>query len=298
MRRHDAQPTWLSRRQALTGLVLAAAGCRRGAAGSDRPLVLAFGPRYAPANPEVLRAALEQRSKLKLELRVAKTGDELVDLVQAGTADAALSSLFDFMFCHGAFDVEPLVQLVRGGHLAHAGELVVKEDSAVRALDGLRGQRVGYVDRYSVTGFLLPAATFGEARIEVEPVFLGSHDAVLEAVKAGQVAAGASYAGHGAAHSGLRALSVSAQVANEPLFIQRRVPAEARQALREALIALDDPKALAGLADGTGFAAVNEHAWEQSLALLKAAGLRVEDTLPGGWLRANDHRRPAWSYGP
>ena len=58
----------------------------------------------------------------------------------------------------------------------------------------------------------------------------------------------------GAAVGGLRALTVSARVANEPLFLQRRIPADVRDTLRGALIALDSPEALAGLADATGFA--------------------------------------------
>lgn len=297
MPRHVPQPVTLSRRVVMGSLALAAVGCRRQVAGRDRPLVILFGPHHAPKNPEALRAALETRSTLKLELRVATSSDEAVDLVQSGTADAALLPLFDFMFCHDAFDVEPLVQVVRRGQLMHAGELLVPESSPVQSLEALRGQRVGYVDRYSVTGFLLPEATFGEQGIEVEEVFLGSHDAVLAAVKDGRVAAGATWAGHGATVTGLRALAVSARVANEPLFIQRRVPAEVKDALGHALVSLDAPEALAGLADATGFAAVSGSAWAQSLALLKAAGLRVEDTLRGGWLRANDHRRPAWSHG-
>lgn len=297
MPRHVRQPETLSRRAVLGALALAASGCRREVAGRDRPLVLVFGPNHAPKNAAALQAALEARSKLKLELRAAAPGDEAVDLVQAGKADAALLPLFDYMFCQDAFDVEPLVQVVRRGQLVHAGELLVPEASAVQSLEALRGQRVGYVDRYSVTGFLLPEATFAEQGIAIEEVFLGSHDAVLAAVKDGRVAAGATWAGHGATVPGLRALAVSARVANEPLFVQRRLPGEVKHALQDALVSLDAPELLAGLADATGFAAVSDSTWEASLALLKTAGLRVEDTLPGGWLRVNDHRRPAWSHG-
>ncbi len=53
-----------------------------------------------------------------------------------------------------------------------------------------------------------------------------------------------------------------------------------------------------GLADATSFRAPPAGAYERALGTLKSAGLRVEDTTKSGRLRANEHSRPAWSYGP
>lgn len=289
----------LTRRALLGALVVSTLGCRSEVPGRGRPLVIVFGPQHAPANAALLREQLAATSKLNLELRAVKSSDEAVDLVQSGKADAALLPLFDYLFCAGVFEVEPLVQVVRRGDVTtQSSELLVRADSSARQLGDLRGQRVGYVDRYSVTGFLLPEAQLGEAGVAVEPVFLGSHDAVLAAVGEGKVAAGASYAGHSTTVSGLRVLASTGPIANEPLFVQTRVPAEVREALKQALLAEHDAKALEGLAEATGFRAAPPDTFERALVTLKAAGLRVEDTLEGGWLRANEHRRPAWSYGP
>lgn len=288
----------LSRRTVVAALALSGLACRRQVPGRDRALVIVFGPHHAPVSAELLRARLESSSTLKLELRAVKSSDEAVDLVQSGGADAALLPLFDYLFCAGVFEVEPLVQVVRHDVVTQSSELLVPAESALRDLAGLRGQRVGYVDQYSVTGFLLPAAQLGEAGIAVEPVWLGSHDAVLAAVKEGKVAAGATYAGHSTTVSGLRVLATTGAVANEPLFVQTRVPTEVRGALKRALLAEQDAKSLEGLAEATSFRAPPAGTYESALVTLKSAGLRVEDTLEGGWLRANEHRRPAWSYGP
>ncbi|MEW5739900.1 MAG: PhnD/SsuA/transferrin family substrate-binding protein [Myxococcota bacterium] len=288
----------ITRRTAAAGLALLLGGCRRPVPGRERPLLVVFGPRHGPENAELLRTRLESSSKLKLEFHLAKSSDEAIDLVQSGRADAALLSLFDYFFCAGIFDVEPLVQVVRHGAATQASELLVPAQSSVREVAELRGQRVGYVDRYSVTGFLLPAAHLGKAGVTVEPVWLGTHDAVLTAVQEGRVAAGASYAGHGATVTGLRVLATLAPIANEPVFVQRALPSDVREALKGAWLAEQDAKSLAGLADATGFRAAPAQAFEEALSTLKAAGLQVEDTLEGGWLRANEHRRPAWSYGP
>jgi ABC-type phosphate/phosphonate transport system substrate-binding protein len=280
-------------------LVVAFTGCKRPQAGTGRPLVIVFGPQYAPKNAEALKAELSQRSKLQLELRVAATDSEAIDLVQSGTADVALSSLFDFLYCADVFHVTPLVQVLRGdGQAMHAGEWVVKADSTVQDLSGLAGQRVGYVDEFSVTGFLLPAARLREAKVTVQPAWLGGHDAVLAAVAKGEVAAGATYAGHWSTVPGLRVLGSTGTIANEPVFVQSSLAADTRDALRAALLGVHDAALLEGVADVTGFREIPPGTYDAAKATVSAAGRSVEDIVAGGWKRANEHRRPIWSYGP
>ncbi|MEI8256391.1 MAG: hypothetical protein WCJ30_12025, partial [Deltaproteobacteria bacterium] len=86
--------------------------------------------------------------------------------------------------------------------------------------------------------------------------------------------------------------------ANEPVFVQSSMPADVREALRAALLAEHDPGALEGLAHASGFRAPPVGTYEAALATVRAVGERVEDMVPGGWARANDHRRPLWSYAP
>jgi hypothetical protein len=38
--------------------------------------------------------------------------------------------------------------------------------------------------------------------------------------------------------------------------------------------------------------------YAHALAVVKDAGKSAQDLLPGGWPRANEHRRPMWSFGP
>lgn len=261
--------------------------------------MIVFGPQHAPSNPEALRARLARVSRLQLELRTAESSNAAIDLVQSGRADAGLLSLFDFLFCAEVFGVEPLAQTLRaGGRSTQAGELVVLAGSAVQDVRELRGRRVGYVDRFSVTGFILPAAQVRAAGVSVEPVWLGSHEAVVAAVRDGRVAAGATYSGHVASDARLRVLASTGAIANEPLFVQPGVPADVRQALRAALFADRASNELAGLAGTTGFRAPARGTYQAALATVRAAGRSVEDMVPTGWQRANEHRRPLWSYAP
>lgn len=289
----------LGRRTFISALAAACVSCRRsGQPGRDRPLVIVFGQEHAPRNPDALRSRLEQASQLKLELIAAESSNAAIDRIQAGRADAGLLSLFDYLYCADVLGVEPLAQVQRAGdRTTHAGELVVLADSPLQKLSELSGKRVGYVDRFSVTGFILPAAQLSEARVGVEAVWLGSHDAVFPALREGRVLAGATYSGHAASEQGLRVLASTGDIANEPLFVRSSLPADVRDALRSALLSERDPSALDGLAGATGFRAPAAAAYETALATVRAAGKRVEDLVPGGWVRANDQRRPMWAYG-
>lgn len=291
----------ISRRTFGAVVMAVGASCRRGPdrPGRDRPLVVVLGSLYAPRAREMLRVHLARTSGLQIELRVAESSSRAIDMVQAGRADAGLLPLFDFLFCAEVFGVVPLVQVLRAGERAtQAGEFVVRDDSPLRELQDLRGRRVGYVDRYSVTGFLLPAAHVREASVSVEPVWLGTHEAAIAAVRDGRVAAGATYSGHAASEMGLRVLASTGAIANEPVFVQASMPAEVREALRGALLAEHDPDLLAGLAGITHFRVPPTGTYAAALARVRVAGERVEDIVPGGWSRANDHRRPLWSYAP
>ena len=118
---------------------------------------------------------------------------------------------------------------------------------------------------------------------------------VLLAVKNGTAVAGATYAGHAATEPDLKVLASTGSVANEPFFVQSSLPDDARAALKRALLA---PAELDGVADATGFREIEGNAYTDALATVKAAGKQAEDLVPGGWVRANEARRPLWSYDP
>ncbi|MBL8611291.1 MAG: phosphate/phosphite/phosphonate ABC transporter substrate-binding protein [Myxococcales bacterium] len=290
----------LSRRSFLLTLGVAAiAACKRDAvAGRSRPLVIALGPAYAPKSAEALRAAWASASGLTLELRVLPSATAVIDALQGGRADAGLLSLIDYLYCHDVLGAEPIAQVVRGqGRATQSGELVVQASFDGAALASLAGKRVGFVDQLSTTGFLLPAARLREAKVAFEPVWLGSHDAVLAAVESGSVAAGATYAGHASGRPPLRVLAETGSIANEPVFVASTVPADVRAALAKGLTAAAPPGALDGVADVTGFRAADSKDYATASDRVRAAGREVEDLVPGGWRRANEQRRPMWSYG-
>ncbi len=292
----------LSRRDFLVTLAAAGAlaACSKGAGvGRSQPLVVAVGPAYAPKDARALEAAWSKGSGLTLDVQVKRDVGEVIDAIQAGRAHAGLVSLFDYLYCAEVFGVLPVAQIVRAdGQTSQSGELVVKAGAKVDGLRALAGKKVGYVDPASVTGFLLPAARLREEGVTCEAVFLGSHDAVLDAVASGAVFAGATYAGHSKTKPGLEALAQTGSLPNEPLFVASTVPADVRDALAKGVAAKAPAGALDGIADASSFRIVDAKEYATAAGRVRAAGRAVEDLVPDGWRRANENRRPMWSYGP
>lgn len=82
------------------------------------------------------------------------------------------------------------------GRFSYRGQVLVKKDSPIRSLAELKGKKIGYVDRYSASGYVYPRAMLHQAKIadgEVEEVFHGNHLDALSALDAGKVAASATY---------------------------------------------------------------------------------------------------------
>ncbi len=92
----------------------------------------------------------------------------------------------------------PLAVPVRGGVSSYSTALFVAESSRVRSHTELAGARAAWVDRQSVSGYLLIRAHLRSLGIDPESTFasdrfLGSHEAVVRAVIEGSADVGATF---------------------------------------------------------------------------------------------------------
>lgn len=92
----------------------------------------------------------------------------------------------------------PIALPVRGGVSAYSTALFAREGSKVRRLEDLQGARAAWVDRQSVSGYLLIRAHLRARGVDPdralgEGIFLGSHEAVARAVLDGAADVGATF---------------------------------------------------------------------------------------------------------
>ena len=288
--------------------LVVSSSCRRdeGLVGtSGAPLVMVLSPGHGTDAVRVreLERLLSRESGLTVEVRVAPNSDSAVRMAGSPNTDAALLTLFEYLFCRKLFGVSAALRVVRkGGATEHHGEILVKSDSEAKSLADLRGKKVAFVDRYSSTGYVLPSKLLLDRGVNVEPVFTGSHEAALAELRAGHAAAAATYAGAGAGSGDLRALASTPEVPNEPVFFRSRLAPDKRRQMVDALARIarsdDGKRLLAGMADVEGFVPTTDDDYAAARALITSIGQSERDLIPRGWTLSNEQERKPGDLAP
>jgi phosphonate transport system substrate-binding protein len=254
------------------------------------PLVVALSPAHAPSSVEALRALsdrLSSGSGLTVDVRAAASPVDAIERLGTRKADAGILSLDEFLLAHEEYEVVPGLQVLRGkGETQFEGVILVMAKSPAKTVADLNGEKFGFVDPYSVSGFLLPAQYLKKEGVKVEPRFLGSHGKALEALLNGEVAAIATYGNQAAGRKDLRILARTGTVPNEPFVFRKGLRPEQREALIRTLKELADSsvgkKAILAMADITGFGPVNVETYRSVHDILESAGKTVYDIVPDG----------------
>ena len=163
-------------------------------------LVPHLSPESIKASRMPLAAHLSSQLHVPVELVVGDTYDDVGDKLARGEVDFAEFSPFAFVRARGKSKLQPLVSAISSGSNSSGGYIVVREDSPRRSLEDLKGASFAFVDPASASGFLYPMKLFHDRGIDpatffASTVFLGNHEAVLQAVFHGEVEAGATWQG-------------------------------------------------------------------------------------------------------
>ena len=163
-------------------------------------------------------------------------------------------------------NVEPLVVAVeQDGSISYRSVLVVRADSGIADLAGMRGKSLAWADPNSASGYLIPRSGLKKAGIDPEPGkhfsrtgFGGGHEQAVVAVLQGQYDAAATWASgvgdvadgytRGSLHemvakgmlnmSDLRIPWTSSPILNGPLVVRRDTPDEFRRDMAAFHLAL------------------------------------------------------------
>ncbi|MBI1338918.1 phosphate/phosphite/phosphonate ABC transporter substrate-binding protein [bacterium] len=188
-----------------------------------------------------------------------------------------------------------LVSRQAGGNVGYYSALLVRADSPYRSIDDLKGKTLGYVDFNSTSGYLYPRMKLREIGYDPDTFFgktafsgghtqavmaldRGQFDAVLINVSGGTPETGFTTGAHFTmADRGLmdledfRIVWSVGEIPNSPLVVRTDRPQEFIDLVRGAyaMIPYDDPDLLRDMAinDGSDYAAVNRHTYEDIIAL-------------------------------
>jgi len=150
-----------------------------------------------PARVDRLTKILGEQLGLEVSRFDAPSYEALAMEVREGRVDVAW--LPPIVFVRLADAVTPIGSIMRDGKSAYEAALVVRSDSRIRTIEGLRGTRAGWVDPWSAAGFVLPRVKLALLGVDPRSVFrtetfYGSHRAVMTALAEGACDVAGTYA--------------------------------------------------------------------------------------------------------
>lgn len=205
---------------AVAGLALLLAACcpeqRVDERGWPTELVLGLVPANEAEmmvdNLDPIADFLAERLGIPVRAFVPQDYTGLVEAMGSGRADIGMLPPFAAMLGARRYDIEPLLISVRDGSEGYRTQWMTNDASlcasapvaGVRGMlecegdiEAVRGQSVAFTDPNSTTGFLFPAQQLSDIGIDyerdIQPIFVGSHDAAVAAVRRGDVTFGVAY---------------------------------------------------------------------------------------------------------
>lgn len=150
-----------------------------------------------PARVDGLTKILGAHAGVEVERYDASGYEALATEVREQRVDVAW--LPPIVYVRLADVVTPIGSIMRGGKSDYEAALVVKSDSRIKTIDGLRGTRAGWVDPWSAAGFVLPRVKLALLGVDPRSVFRtetfhGSHRAAMQALADGACDVAGTYA--------------------------------------------------------------------------------------------------------
>lgn len=146
---------------------------------------------------DALTKAISDRLGIPVARRDAASYEALASDVKEGRTD--LAWLPPIVFVRLGDIVTSVASIMRGGSASFEAALIVRESSKIVSLDGLRGTRAGWVDRWSSSGFVLPRVNLALEGLDPRTLFRsetfhGSHRSAIKALVEGHCDVAGTYA--------------------------------------------------------------------------------------------------------
>ena len=186
-----------------------------------------------------------------------------VEAMRTGQAHLALLGPFSYVTARERAGAECLVVQATSGESGYQSYIVARSDSDIESLADLEGKTFAFVDPESTSGNVIPTdeivnefpekeLTFDDVHAEgkffASAMYAGSHPASIQAVVQGNVDAGAvtntTYENQIEAgnvnEEDLKVIWESPVIPGSPLAIQKDLPQELKDKVKEFLLAYDD----------------------------------------------------------
>jgi phosphonate transport system substrate-binding protein len=245
------------------------AGAPRSAATEEPTVPLRFGvvtfynPRLMFLKYQPLIDYLTTRTGMTWELAISGSYESTVDSLCNGRLAVAYLGPITFVRAHEVCGASPFVKLMTKGRPTYQSFIVVRQDSAIRNLQDLRGKSFGFGSPLSTSSHIIPRAMLQRAGlrpgVDVGCRYYMHHESAARAVLLGEVdAAGVrDIVAEEFEGRGLKILDRSESMPNFPFVVSSRVPASVVRELVRVLVTVPET-------DATARATISS--WDEELA--------------------------------
>jgi len=294
----------MSLRRIAVALVVAAvvlsvaAGCGPGKLGSENnPIIMSFVPsgdtQEIVSGGNLIADMISEKTGLKIVANVGTDFSAVREAMGAGKAHIGWLNTFSYILANEKYGVDVGLVTSRYGSTTYTGQIVVRADSGITDLEGLKGKVMCWVEPSSTSGYIIPRIMLKAAGIVdsdfAQTVEAGSHNNVIAAVYNGDCDAGATYVD---ARSSIEedypdvkdvvaVLATTTDIPNDTVCFVKDMDADARAKIVAALLEIaQDEEGLAALGEVYsigGLEIVVDSFYDEFRADLTKAGLDIED---------------------
>lgn len=148
---------------------------------------------------QMLADYLGARLKAKVQIKMYNEYAGILNDIDHEMLDMAILSPVVYALCMDDPGLSFVATALFRGKPVYHSVILARKDGPIASIQGLSGKKIGFVDRYSASGYIYPAAFLRTANLMdgdiplYNPIFYGSHDRVIRALFDGKVDAIATY---------------------------------------------------------------------------------------------------------
>jgi phosphonate transport system substrate-binding protein len=205
-----------------------------------------------------LAAYLSEKLGIKVRMTILSRYGDIIDRFSDRHMDGAFFGVFTGVLAMEKLQVEPIARPVRlNGKSTEQGYIFVRKDSGIRTVTDMKGKRIVFVDRATVTGYLFAIAYLRENGVNNvdqyfrEYSFVGSHDSVIHSVLDNRADIGMArssifnmlIAKDPSIGNELVVIAQSGELPETTLCLRKDLSADIKSRIRDILLGMDkDPK--------------------------------------------------------
>jgi phosphonate transport system substrate-binding protein len=169
---------------------------------TSNPITMAFVPssdsQKVLASGQPLADQLKAVTNLNFSVSVPTSYTTVIEAMGANQVDVGWLAPFAYVLAHDKNGAQVILASLRQGSKTYRSQIIVRSDSGISNIEGLRGKKFAFVDPASASGFLFPNALLAQMGIDYktffsDTTFAGGHDKVVIAVYNKQVDGGATF---------------------------------------------------------------------------------------------------------